>query len=142
MDQLGLRGLGAAPALVALTAYGMLPLIVNTHVGLKSVSTGTVEAARGMGMSPRQVFWRVEVPICAPFLVEGLRGTLLLLIGLATVAVLVNAGGLGYFLMRGMEQSVLNLVLLGSIPVVLLALAADGLTRLLAWSLMPKGLRP
>jgi len=142
LGSLGLRGLGVAPALVALTAYGVLPLIVNTHVGLKGVPAGTVEAARGMGMSSTQVFWRVEVPLAAPFLFEGVRAALLLLIGLATVAVLVNAGGLGYFLMRGVEQSVLDLVLLGSVPVVLLALTVDGATRVLAWCVLPKGLRP
>jgi osmoprotectant transport system permease protein len=142
LDTLGVRGLGVTPAIVALTLYGLWPLVVNTHAGLKSVPAGTVEAAKGMGMSARQVFWHVEIPIAAPFFIQGVRGALLLLIGLTTIAVLVNAGGLGYFLMRGTEQAVPDLVLLGALPVVALALATDGVTRLLAWMLVPKGLRP
>ena len=142
LDTLGVRGLGATPAIVALTLYGIWPLIVNTHTGLKSVPAEIVEAAQGMGMSARQIFWQVEMLIAAPFFIQGIRGALLLLIGLASIAVLVNAGGLGYFLMRGTEQAVSDLVLLGSLPVVLLALAADALTRLLARGLVPKGLRP
>ena len=142
LAELGVRGLGSAPAIVALTLYGLLPLIANTHTGIKGVATGIVEAARGMGMSPIQVFYRVELPMAMPFIIQGIRGTLLLLIGLAAVAVLVNAGGLGYFLMRGMEQSVLDLVLLGALPIVLLALGSDILTRLLGWAIIPKGLRP
>lgn len=136
---LGVRGLGAAPAIVALVLYGMWPMAVNTHTGLKSVPAAMLEAAKGMGMHPRQIFWRVELPIAAPFFIQGLRGAVLLLIGLATVAVLVNAGGLGFFLLRGTEQSVPDLVLLGSLPVVLLALAADAVTRLLGWALEPRG---
>ncbi|CDG82392.1 ABC transporter permease [Janthinobacterium agaricidamnosum] len=139
LAELGLRGLGAAPAIVALVLYGIWPIVVHTHAGLGSVPAAILEAARGMGMSSRQIFWRVELPLAAPFLVQGVRGALLLLIGLTTVAVLVNAGGLGFFLLRGTEQSVSDLVLLGSLPVVALAFGADALTRLLAWALTPRG---
>lgn len=139
LADLGLRGLGAAPAIVALVLYGIWPIVIQTHTGLTGVPAAILEAARGMGMSARQIFWRVELPLAAPYLVQGLRGALLLLIGLSTVAVLVNAGGLGFFLLRGTEQSVSDLVLLGSLPVVALALAADAITRSLAWALTPRG---
>ncbi|MBB5609365.1 MULTISPECIES: ABC transporter permease [unclassified Janthinobacterium] len=139
LADLGLRGLGAAPAIVALVLYGIWPIVIQTHTGLTSVPAAILEAARGMGMSARQIFWRVELPLAAPFLVQGLRGALLMLIGLSTVAVLVNAGGLGFFLLRGTEQSVSDLVLLGSLPVVTLAFAADAITRSLAWALTPRG---
>jgi osmoprotectant transport system permease protein len=142
LDRLGLHGLGIAPAVVALTAYGVLPILAGTHVGLRSVPASSVEAARGMGMSASQVFWGVEVPTAAPSLFEGLRSSLLLTIGLASVAVLVNAGGLGHFLMRGVEQAVPDLVLLGAVPVVALAVVADGALRWLGRRLTPKGLRP
>lgn len=128
-------GLGAKPAILAMVLYGLWPVVVHTHTGLTSVSPAMLDAARGMGMSAWQQFWRVELPLAAPFFVEGVRGAMLMLIGLATVAVLVNAGGLGYFLLRGTEQAVPDLVLLGSLPVVALAFSADAVMRLLAWSL-------
>ena len=131
-------GLGARPAILAMVLYGLWPIVVHTHTGLTSVPQAMLDAARGMGMSAWQRFWRVELPLAAPLFVEGVRGAMLMLIGLATVAVLVNAGGLGYFLLRGTEQAVPDLVLLGSLPVVALAFGADALMRLLAWSLTPK----
>ncbi|MYM25123.1 ABC transporter permease subunit [Duganella sp. FT135W] len=128
-------GLGAKPAILAMVLYGLWPVVVNTHTGLTSVPSAMLDAARGVGMSAWQKFWHVELPLAAPFFVEGVRGAMLMLIGLATVAVLVNAGGLGYFLLRGTEQAVPDLVLLGSLPVVVLAFSADAVMRLLAWSL-------
>ncbi|SHM42756.1 osmoprotectant transport system permease protein [Duganella sacchari] len=132
-------GLGAKPAILAMVLYGLWPVVVNTHTGLGAVPPAMLDAARGVGMSAWQMFWRVELPLAAPFFVEGVRGAMLMLIGLATVAVLINAGGLGYFLLRGTEQAVPDLVLLGSLPVVALAFAADAVMRLLAWRLAPKG---
>lgn len=132
-------GLGLKPALLAMVLYGLWPVVVHTHTGLTGVPAAVLDAARGVGMSAWQQFWRVELPLAAPFFIEGVRGAMLMLIGLATVAVLVNAGGLGYFLLRGTEQAVPDLVLLGSLPVVALALAADVVMRLLAWRLAPKG---
>lgn len=136
---LPIMGLGAKPAILAMVLYGLWPVVVNTHTGLGAVPPAMLDAARGVGMSAWQMFWRVELPLAAPFFVEGVRGAMLMLIGLATVAVLINAGGLGYFLLRGTEQAVPDLVLLGSLPVVALAFAADAVMRLLAWRLEPKG---
>jgi osmoprotectant transport system permease protein len=132
-------GLGATPAIVAMVLYGLWPIVVHTHTGLRGVPTAMLDAARGMGMNARQLFWRVELPMAAPFFIDGVRGAMLMLIGLATVAALVNAGGLGYFLLRGTEQAVPDLVLLGSLPVVALAFGADAVMRLLAWSVTPPG---
>ncbi len=130
-------GLGFKPALLAMVLYGLWPVVVHVHAGLTAVAPAMRDAARGVGMSGWQLFWRVELPLAAPFFVDGVRGTMLMLIGLATVAVLVNAGGLGHFLLRGTEQAVPDLVLLGTLPVVALALGADVLMRLLAWRLTP-----
>jgi osmoprotectant transport system permease protein len=136
---LPLLGLGIKPALLAMVLYGLWPIVVHTHTGLTGVPAAMLDAARGVGMSGWQMFWRVELPLAAPFFIEGVRGAMLMLIGLATVAVLVNAGGLGYFLLRGTEQAVPDLVLLGTLPVVALALGADVVMRLLAWALTAKG---
>lgn len=138
----GLRGLGVAPAVTVLTLYGLLPVVVQTHLGLRAVPAAAREAARGMGMRPMEVFRLVELPLALPYLVEGLRGSLLLLVGLASLAVLVNGGGLGYYLMRGVEQAVLDMVLLGAVSVAALALAVDALLRGLVQWLTPEGVRP
>jgi osmoprotectant transport system permease protein len=137
----GVRGIGAAPALFALSLYALLPLVVNTVVGLNSVPEAVKDAAKGMGMNQRQVFWRAEVPLALPFMFEGLRSSLVLSFGLATVAALISAGGLGFFILRGVEGSVGDLILLGAVPVVVVALLLDLLLRGVSWFFIPKGLR-
>lgn len=137
----GVRGIGAAPALFALSLYALLPLVVNTVVGLNNVPEAVKDAAKGMGMNQRQVFWRAEVPLALPFMFEGLRSSLVLSFGLATIAALISAGGLGFFILRGVEGSVGDLILLGAVPVVVVALLLDLLLRGVSWFFIPKGLR-
>lgn len=137
----GVRGIGAAPALFALSLYALLPLVINTVVGLNNVPESVKDAARGMGMSQGQVFWRAEVPLALPFMFEGLRSSLVLTFGLATIAALISAGGLGFFILRGVESSVGDLILLGAVPVVVVALLLDLLLRAVSWFFIPKGLR-
>jgi osmoprotectant transport system permease protein len=137
----GVRGIGAAPALFALSLYALLPMVINTVVGLNNVPESVKDAARGMGMSQRQVFWRAEVPLALPFMFEGLRSSLVLTFGLATIAALISAGGLGFFILRGVEGSVGDLILLGAVPVVVVALLLDLLVRAVSWLFIPKGLR-
>lgn len=137
----GVRGIGAAPALLALTLYALLPIVVNTFVGLRGVPSGIPDAARGLGMTPAQVLWRAELPVALPYVFEGLRSALVLTFGIATIAALIGAGGLGFFIQRGVEGNVPDLVLLGALPIVLIALLlSEGLRRLGGW-LTPKGLR-
>ncbi|PYE51130.1 ABC transporter permease [Deinococcus yavapaiensis] len=137
----GLRGIGSAPALVALTLYALLPIVTNTFVGLRSVPEGVRDAARGMGMTPRQVLMRAEVPLAWPFILDGLRGSLVLTFGLTTIAALIGAGGLGFFILRGVESGTSDLVLLGAVPIVVLALALDAALKFIARLATPKGLR-
>jgi osmoprotectant transport system permease protein len=141
LSDAGVRGIGAAPALFALSLYALLPLVVNTVVGLNSVPEAVKDAAKGMGMNQRQVFWRAEVPLALPFMFEGLRSSLVLSFGLATIAALISAGGLGFFILRGVEGSVGDLILLGAVPVVVVALLLDLLLRGVSWFFIPKGLR-
>jgi osmoprotectant transport system permease protein len=126
----GLRGVGFAPAAVALTLYSLLPVARNVQAGIAGVDPAVIEAARGMGLTPRQVFRRVELPLGLPVLLAGLRIVLVQAIGLAVVAALIGAGGLGSFVFQGLGQYAVDLVLLGAVPVILLALAADFLMRL------------
>ncbi|WP_448187959.1 ABC transporter permease [Azospirillum sp. sgz301742] len=128
---LGISGVGMAPAVIALTLYSLLPIVRNTAEGLAGVPDAVREAARGMGMTPRQIFLHVEVPLALPVFLSGLRITLVQAVGLAAVAALIGAGGLGAIMFQGLFANALDLVLLGAVPVILLAVAADATLRLL-----------
>jgi osmoprotectant transport system permease protein len=135
LAQLGISGVGLAPAAIALALYSLLPIVRNTVEGLAGVPAGVAEAARGMGMTRRQAFWRVDVPLALPVFLSGLRITVVQAVGLAAVAALIGAGGLGAIMFRGLFANALDLVLLGALPVILLAVLADAALRGLAgWS--------
>jgi osmoprotectant transport system permease protein len=128
----GLSGIGLAPALIALVAYALLPIVRNTVAGLDGVDSSTHEAAFGMGLSPAQVLARVDIPLATPALLAGLRIVVVQTVGLAVVAALIGAGGLGDFIFQGLGQYATDLVLLGALPAIFLALAADVLLHLAA----------
>jgi osmoprotectant transport system permease protein len=127
----GLKGIGLLPAVIALTLYALLPIVHGVVSGLQQVPAAVIEAANGMGMSPRQRFWQVELPLALPVLLSALRLTSVQLVGLAVVAALIGAGGLGAIIFQGLLSSALDLVLLGVLPVVALALAVDAAFSLL-----------
>jgi len=133
---LGIKGIGAAPAIIALVAYSLLPMVRSTVAGLHQVSPQVLDAARGMGMSARQILWQVHLRLALPVILSGLRVTTVQAIGLTVVAALIGAGGFGAIMFRGLSASALDLVLLGVIPVIILAALSDaaflGLER---WSL-------
>ncbi|HZT52601.1 MAG TPA: ABC transporter permease, partial [Stellaceae bacterium] len=113
---LGLGGVGPVPAVIALTLYSLLPVARNTQAAILGVDPAVREAASGMGMTPRQIFWRVELPLGLPVLLAGVRIVTVQAIGLATVAALIGAGGLGTFVFQGIGQYAVDLVLLGALP--------------------------
>ncbi len=123
----GISGIGLVPAVIALALYSLLPVVHSTVAGLRQVPSAAVEAATGMGMSQRQIFWRVELPLALPLLVAGIRTTTVQAIGLAVVAALIGAGGFGAIMFQGLLSSALDLVLLGVLPVVGLAVVVDAL---------------
>jgi osmoprotectant transport system permease protein len=122
--QLGIRGIGAAPAVVALFLYSLLPIVANTVAGLKRVPRATVDAAQGMGMTSAEVLTSIELPLALPVILTGVRIALVQNIGLVTVAALIGGGGLGTFIFQGIGQTAIDLVLLGAIPIVVLAFCA------------------
>lgn len=136
---LGVSGIGAAPALLALVGYSLLPMVRNTFVALEAVDAGVIDAARGMGMSRGQVFRQVRLPLALPVILEGVRITTVQAIGLTAVAALIGAGGLGTFIFQGLGQAAMDLVLLGALPILALALAADALLGALTDMLRPGG---
>jgi osmoprotectant transport system permease protein len=108
-----------------------LPIVRNTCVALEEVEAGVIESARGMGMSPAQVFLQVRLPLAMPLIIEGVRVTSIQAIGLTAVAALIGAGGFGTFIFQGLGQSAMDLIILGSLPIIVLALLADDLFSLL-----------
>ena len=121
---LGVRGIGSAPAFVALFLYSLLPLAANTVVGLAGVPRQANDAARGMGMTDWQRLEKVELPLALPVILTGIRIVLVQNIGLATIAALIGGGGLGVFVFQGIGQTAMDLVLLGAVPTVAMAFAA------------------
>jgi osmoprotectant transport system permease protein len=125
----GISGIGLAPAIIALTLYCLLPIVRNTREGLAQVPRPVVDAARGMGLTERQVLWQVQVPLALPVFLSGLRVTLVQAIGLAAVAALIGAGGLGSIMFQGLFANALDLVLLGAVPIVMMVVVVDTLFR-------------
>jgi osmoprotectant transport system permease protein len=131
LRDLGINGTGPAPAVVALTLYSLLPLVRGFYTGLAEVAKEVKDAAAGIGYGWRKMFIEVELPLALPALISGLRVVTIQAIGLASVAALIGAGGLGTFIFQGIGQYALDLVLVGAIPVILLALLANVIFEML-----------
>lgn len=118
-------GFGLRPTLIALVAYGLLPVTRNVIAGLQGVPDDLKEAARGLGMSPAQLFWRVEAPLALPVVLAGVRISATYTVGTATVAPIIGAGGLGVPIIAGLAVGNTAFVLEGAVPVAMLALLTD-----------------
>jgi len=129
--KVGARGIGAWPALVALTLYGLLPILRNTVTGLAGIDPAVREAARGVGMTPRDELWRVELPLALPVIVAGLRTSAVWVVGTATLATPIGATSLGNYIFSGLATRNDAAVLVGCVAAAALALALDQLIRLL-----------
>jgi osmoprotectant transport system permease protein len=125
-------------AIVALTAYALLPILRNTYAGIRGVEPAVVDVARALGMTDWQRLFKVELPLSAGFILAGIRTATVTCVGIATIAAAVGAGGLGEFIFRGVASVDNRLVLAGALPAAALALAADGLLGLLEhWLRVP-----
>src|SRR6202042_2010017 len=124
-------------AVAALTLYALLPIIRNTAAGITGVDPAVREAARGMGMTDRQILFQVELPLSLSTVIAGVRVATVLTIGIATIAAAVGTGGLGEFIFRGLAMVNNQLILAGAIPAALVALAADFGLSLLERRLQP-----
>jgi osmoprotectant transport system permease protein len=129
--QAGISGVGLAPGVIALVLYSLLPVVRGTLAGLDQVPSAVVNAARGMGMSPAQLAWQVKLPLSLPVLLSGVRSATIAAVGMATITGLIGAGGLGAIMFEGLFSSAQDLVLLGVVPIVALALLTDALFKLL-----------
>ncbi|BDI17444.1 hypothetical protein ANSO36C_32460 [Nostoc cf. commune SO-36] len=118
-------GIGAVPAIVALTVYSLLPIIRNTYTGITGVDPAIREAGRGMGMTDRQLLLQVEIPLALGVILAGVRVATVIAIGIATIAAAIGAGGLGVFIFRGISVVNNQLILAGAVPAAAIALLAD-----------------
>lgn len=120
-----LGGIGSRTAIVALTLYALLPVLRNTYAGISGVDRAVIEAARGMGMTDRQVLWQVELPLSLGVILAGIRVATVISVGVATIAAAVGAGGLGNYIFRGVAMVNNQVILAGAIPAAVLAVLAD-----------------
>ncbi len=122
-----LLGIGVRPAIFALFLYALLPLVRNTFTGLIELDTNVLEAAKGMGMTPQQLFLKVELPLALPVIFAGVRTAAVINVGVATLAAYIAAGGLGEFIFGGIALNNGDMILAGAVPSALLAIAIDAL---------------
>jgi osmoprotectant transport system permease protein len=134
-------GLGARVAIVVLILYALLPVVRTTIAGIRGVEASLVEAGTALGMTPRQLLWRVQLPLAVPSIVAGVRVAAVIGVGTATIAAAVGAGGLGEYIFRGLSMVDPTVILAGAVPAAILALAVDG-GLLLAERSLRAGRRP
>ncbi len=125
-----LLGIGPLPAIAALFLYALLPIIRNTYTGIREVNASVIDAAKGIGMSSRQVLFKVQLPLAMPVILAGIRTATVINVGVATLAAYIAAGGLGEFIFGGISLNNTNMILAGAIPAALLAILFDFLLSL------------
>ncbi|UEX89769.1 ABC transporter permease/substrate-binding protein [Staphylococcus ratti] len=126
-----LFGIGTVPAIIALVVYALLPILRNTYTGVTEVDPSLIEAAKGIGMKPLRRLTKVELPLAMPVMMAGIRTAMVLIIGTATLAALIGAGGLGDLILLGIDRNNASLILIGAIPAALLAIIFDIVLRIL-----------
>ncbi|NMB10391.1 MAG: ABC transporter permease [Tissierellia bacterium] len=118
-------GVGKLPAIIALFIYSLLPILRNTYLGISGVDENIVDAAKGMGFTSMQSLIKVEIPLAAPVIMSGIRLSGVYVISWATLASYVGAGGLGDFIFTGLNNGIANMIIMGTIPVSILAILTD-----------------
>ena len=134
-------GIGFKTAVFALFLYSILPIFRNTVAGLDSIDKNLIDAAKGMGMKPSQILFRIELPNAVYSILAGVRTAVVLNIGTAALAYVIGGGGLGVWIFTGIQLFDNGYLMSGAIPVTLLAILADYLLRKLENVLVPKGSR-
>jgi len=141
LSALTLPSIGFLPVVIALTLYGLLPIVRNTYTAIREVDPAMIEAGRGMGMSELQILMKVKIPLAVPVIMAGLRQAIVMNIGIAAIGSYIGAGGLGQPIFRGIANYRVDLILVGAVFVSLLAIIADLLMGRVEWLTTPKGIR-
>ena len=139
LSSIGIGGTGWAPALIALVLYSLLPVIRNTISAFSIIDPSVIDSGLGMGMSRTQLFFSVELPLAMPVIMTGIRISGVQAVGNTAVAALIGAGGLGQFIFQGLGEAAPDLILLGALPTVALALVVDGILKRDAARMEPGG---
>jgi osmoprotectant transport system permease protein len=134
-------GFGFWTAIIALGIYAILPVLRNTITGLDGVDRTLVEAGRGMGMSALSALLRIEIPLAVPVIMSGIRTALVLMVGTASLATFINAGGMGLMITTGVNLFRNSILITGGFLIAALALLIDWVGRLLEYVVRPKGMR-
>lgn len=134
-------GFGFWPAIIALIAYGMLPVVRNTIAGLEAVDDFIIDSSRGMGMTPMQILIRTELPIASAIIMAGIRTSMVINVGTATLGAFVGSGGLGTPIASGLAMTIDAFVLLGALPAAVLAILIDYILDRIEFVITPKGLQ-
>jgi len=135
------RGIGTVPAVIALVLYGLMPIVRNTYTALRQIPPSVLDAARGVGMTGRQILLRIELPLATSGIIAGIRTAATLGIGVAAIAAYIGAGGLGLVIERGLETNWETMTLVGAAGVALLALVVEIVLEILERLLTPTGTR-
>ena len=135
------HGIGWLPAVIAILLYSQLPIVRNTYTAITNVDPALREAARGMGMTPLQRLWQVEIPIAIPVIMAGVRTAVVMNIGVAAIAAYIGAGGLGVLISRGITPTDSRQLIAGAVAVSLLAIVADWALLQAQKRLTPSGLK-
>jgi osmoprotectant transport system permease protein len=141
LSALALPSIGFLPVVIALTLYGLLPIVRNTYTAIREVDPAIIEAGRGMGMSEFQILVKVKLPLAVPVIMAGLRQAIVMNIGVAAIGSYIGAGGLGQPIFRGIANYRPDLILIGAVCVSLLAIVVDVIMGRLEWLSTPKGVR-
>ncbi len=141
LSAMNLPSLGFLPAVIALILYGQLPILRNTYTAIREVDPAMIEAGRGMGMTSRQILFKIKLPLAVPVIMAGLRNAVVINIGIATIAVFIGARGLGVPIFRGLRTSRTDMIITGAVFVSVLALLVDGLLALAEKKFTPEGLK-
>jgi osmoprotectant transport system permease protein len=141
LRDMGIQGIGNAPALVALSLYSLLPITRNTFTSLAVIPDSLIDAGTGVGMNRRQLLRLVEVPMSVPIVLSGIRVSAVQAIGNTAVAALIGAGGLGNFVFQGLGQAAPDLIVMGVLPIIAMAVTVDRIFGALIHQLTPRALR-
>lgn len=132
---------GFVPAVIALFIYGLLPIVRNSFAGIKNIDPSIIEAAKGMGMSKKQIIWRIEIPLARRIIMAGIRTSTVVNVGTATLAALIAAGGLGMIILAGLYNNIPLLLLQGAAPTAALAMILDAILGGMEEWATPRGLK-
>lgn len=122
---LGMSGIGMVPALVALFLHTVAPVVRNTYSGIDGVSDDVIEAATGMGMTRKQILFKIEIPNAMPVIMGGVRTSTAIIVGTAPLATLIGGGGLGFWIFTGIALVDMGIMMAGAVPVAIIAMFFD-----------------